>query len=333
MGTSDRALRDVLGESLAAVADADPRVLVLDGDVGNSTGTAVFEAAHPDRHIQCGIAEQNMVGMAAGLATLGFVPFVSTFSCFAVARALDSIRVLIAQPALNVKILGGYAGLLTGMTGKTHQMFDDVAIIRTLPNMVVLAPADEREARQAIAAAAGDPRPVYMQITREPAPSVFDVNYRFEIGRGVRVREGTQATVISTGVQTARVAQAADRLAARGVDVAVLHLPTIKPIDTAAILEAAHRTALLITVEEQSVLGGLGGAVAEVVAESVPVIVRRLGINDCYGQSGRNEDLLDRYRLSAERVADDVEALVRRFSAAGNGGASDRNNRFSTTAN
>jgi transketolase len=304
------ALRQVFGETMAELAAEDSRILLLDGDVGSSTGGAIFEDAHPGQYIQAGIAEQNMLAMAAGLATVGLRPFVSTFSCFAVARALDSIRVLVAQPALDVKIMGGYAGLLTGMTGKTHQMFDDIAIMRTLPHMTVVAPADETEARLAIRAVAAIAGPVYMQITREPSPVLFDAGYRFQLGRAVTVRDGADTTLISTGVQTTRVFEAAEILAERGLDAQVLHVPTIKPLDGDAIVAAARSTGQVITIEEQSVLGGLGGAVAEVLSERYPVPVRRLGIRDCFGESGPNDQLLDKYRLSAARVAEDVEALL-----------------------
>jgi transketolase len=304
------ALRQVFGQTMAELAAEDPRILVLDGDVGSSTGAAIFEEALPDRYVQAGVAEQNMVAMAAGLATVGFQPFVTTFACFAVARALDSIRVLVAQPALDVKIIGGYAGLLTGMTGKTHQMFDDIAIMRTLPHMTVVAPADEVEARQAIRAVAASPGPAYMQITREPSPVLFGADYRFRLGRAVTVRNGTDATLISTGVQTTRVAEASEILARRGLDVQVLHVPTIKPLDGDSIVAAAQSTGQVITIEEQSVIGGLGGAVAEVLSDKYPVPVRRLGIRDRFGESGPNDELLDKYRLSADRVAEDVAALV-----------------------
>jgi transketolase len=305
------ALRQVFGETMVELADQDPRIVMLDGDVGSSTGAGLFEDAHPARYVQAGIAEQNMLAMAAGLATVGYRPYVSTFSCFAVARALDSIRVLISQPRLNVKIMGGYAGLLTGMTGKTHQMFDDVAIMRTLPHMLVLAPADETEARQAIRATADLADPAYMQITREPSHVLFGADYQFRLGRAVVVHEGDDATVISTGVQTTRVYQAAEILARRGLRVQVLHVPTIKPLDGDAIVTAAGASGLVITVEEQSVIGGLGGAVAEVLSDRLPVPVKRLGIRDCFGESGPNDQLLDKYRLSAARVAEDVEELIR----------------------
>lgn len=304
------ALRHVLGETLVEVAARDPRVVVIDGDVGSSTGGAVFEAAHPGRYLQAGIGEQNMVAMAAGLATVGLVPFVTTFACFAAARALDPIRVLVAQPRLPVTIVGGYAGLLTGMTGKTHQIFNDVAIMRSLASMTVIAPGDQIEARQVIERLATSPRPAYVQVTREPSPALFDEDYRFEVGRAVRVREGRDLVLVSTGVQTTRTLEAAELLSGRGVDAAVLHCPTIKPLDEAALVDAALGAGLVVTVEEQSVLGGLGGAVAEVLADRAPVPVKRLGIQDCYGESGPNDALLEKYRLSPARVAEDVEKLL-----------------------
>jgi transketolase len=305
------ALRDIFGQTLAELASGDPRILVLDGDVGSSTGVQPFEAAHPDLFLQMGVTEQNMLGVAAGLATLGFVPFVSAFACFSVARALDSVRVLIAQPGLNVKITGAYAGLLAGMTGKTHQMFNDLAIMRSLGNMTVLAPADEIEARQMIAVVARTPGPVYMQITRDPSPVLFGPDYVFELGQAVTVRDGSDVTLVSTGVQTVRTFEAAEILAAEGIEALVLHMPTIKPIDAEMLVRAAAVTGLVITVEEHTVIGGLGGAVAEVLSEQYPVPVRRLGIRDTYGESGPNEKLLDKYRLSAGVVACDIAAIVR----------------------
>jgi transketolase len=308
--TMGAALRDVFGQTLTELARSDPRILVLDGDVGSSTGVQPFEAAHPGRFLQMGVTEQNMLGVAAGLATVGFVPFISAFACFAVARALDSVRVLIAQPRLNVKIAGGYAGLLTGMTGKTHQMFNDIAIMRSLANMTVLAPADEVEARQVIQAVAALDGPAYLQITRDPAPVLFGEDHRFELGRAVVLREGTDVTLVSTGVQTTRTYEAAEMLATAGIDASVLHMPTIKPLDIGSLVRLAAATGLIITVEEHSVIGGLGGAVAEALSERHPTPVYRLGIQDVFGESGPNTELLDKYRLSATAVAKDVTAIV-----------------------
>jgi transketolase len=304
-------MRMVFGETVAEMAREDPRIVMLDGDVGVSTRADIFETAWPQRFFQMGITEQNMLGVAAGFASVGFIPFVSTFACFAVARALDSIRILVAQPRLNVKIAGGYAGLLAGKTGKTHLMFDDVSIMRAMANMAVIAPADEIEARQAIQVAVGVESPVYLRITREAAPPLFDRSYRFDFGKGVVVRDGGDVTLVSTGVQTTRVVRAAEILSKQGIDALVLHLPTIKPLDSDAISEAARATGLVVTVEEGTVLGGLGGAVAETLAERFPVTVKRLGIQDVFGESGPDEALLEKYRLSASKVADDVLALLR----------------------
>ncbi|MCZ6740505.1 MAG: transketolase family protein, partial [Actinobacteria bacterium] len=226
-----QALRVTFGEVVSEIADGDPRIVMVDGDLGSSTRADIFEEAHGDRFFQMGIAEQNMLGVAAGMATVGLIPFVSTFACFAVARALDPVRVLVAQPNLSVKIMGGYAGLLAGMTGKTHLMFDDVSIMRAMPNMTVLAPADDIEARQALHAIVDRDGPAYMRVTRQGALRIFDEDYRFEIGRAVVVREGSDVTLISSGVQTTRVLGAAEILAGQGIDAHVLHIPTIKPID------------------------------------------------------------------------------------------------------
>lgn len=309
--TTGKALRTVFGETMVELGRQDPRILLLDGDVGSSTGGEIFETALPDQYLQMGIAEQNMLGVAAGLATTGYTPVAAAFACFVVGRALDSIRVLIAQPSLNVKMVGGYAGLLTGMTGKTHQMFNDVAIMRSLPHVRVLAPADQVEMTQALRVMVETPGPFYLQVTREPSPTLFGPDYVFRLGQAVPLRSGSDVTLVSTGVQTTRVYEAAELLSARGLEAAVLHLPTIKPLDAAGLVAAAQSTGFVVVVEEQSVLGGLGGAVAELLAERFPVTVKRLGIQDTNGGSGPNAGLLDKFRLSAHAIADDVESLVR----------------------
>lgn len=305
-----RALRAVFGEVIAEMARDDPRILVLDGDVASSSGADSFDAAMPDRFIQTGIAEQNMLGVAAGLASVGFVPIASGFACFVVGRAFDSIRVLIDQPRLNVKIAGGYTGMLTGMAGKTHQMLNDVALMRTLPNMTILAPADEREAAGALRAMIAHDGPVYIQLTREASPILFDTDPGFRIGPAVPIRSGTDITLVSTSVQTTRTLVAAEILAAAGIDAAVLHVPTIKPLDGDAIVAAARSTGRIAVVEEHTVIGGLGSAVAELLSERHPVPVKRLGIQDRYGESGPNEPLLHKYGLSAAAVAADVRAWL-----------------------
>lgn len=305
-----KSLREAFGEAVAEIGETEPRLVVLDGDLGSSTRADIFEAAHPDQFYQMGIAEQNLLGVAAGMATLGLIPYVSTFAAFSVARALDSIRVLIAQTGLNVKITGGYAGLLAGMTGKTHLMFNDVAIMRSLAGITVVSPADEVETRSAVRVVTRFDGPVYIRLSRPNTPIIFPESYEFELGKTVVIRDGGDVTVLSTGTQTARTYEAAELLARRGIDVHLVHVPTLKPLDDEAIIEAAAKTRLVVTVEEHSVIGGLGGAIAETLADKYPVRVARLGIQDVYGESGPDDALLDKYGLSATRVADAISEVV-----------------------
>jgi len=305
-----KSLREAFGEALAEIGEREPRLVVLDGDLGSSTRADIFEAAHPERFYQMGIAEQNLVGAAAGMATLGLIPYVSTFACFAVARALDSIRVLIAQTNLNVKITGGYAGLLAGMTGKTHLMFNDIAVMRSLAGVAVVSPADEFETRSALGVITDHVGPVYVRLSRPETPIVFGDSYEFVLGKAVVIRDGTDVALISTGTQTARALEASELLAQKGIKVLLLHVPTIKPLDEDAIVAAAARTGHVITVEDHSIIGGLGGAVAESLSTRYPTRVDRLGIQDIYGESGPDDALLDKYGLSTERVAAAVHELV-----------------------
>jgi transketolase len=302
-------LRDVFGAAVAELASSDERILLLDADVGNSTRADLFGQAHPDRYLPMGIAEQNMMGVAAGLAATGFVPFATTFAAFAAKRALDQIRVLIAQPRLPVKIAVGYTGLLTGMTGKTHQVVEDVTIMRAMPHMVVIDPTDEVEMRQAVRAAVEHQGPVYLRVYRERTTIVFDDAYRFELGVAPTLRLGGDVALISSGPQTGRVLAAAELLAGQGIEARVVHVPTIKPLDEGAIVAAADATDFVVTVEEHSILGGLGGAVAEVLGERRPTRVVRLGLPDVFGESGPNDALLDKYGLSPARVAEQVVAV------------------------
>jgi transketolase len=305
-----RPMREIFGETVAELANDDPRIVMLDGDVGSSTRADIFEKAHPDRYLQMGIAEQNMLGVAAGLATMGLIPFISTFVSFAVVRPLDQIRVLIAQTGLNVKITPGYAGLFTGQTGMSHIIVDDMSIMRAMPGMVTVSPADDVEAREVLRWAAAYEGPCYVRLVRDATQRLFDDTYRFTFGKAVSVREGRDVTLISTGSQTPRVVDAADLLAADGIDAHVVHVPTIKPLDVEAIVASAERTGRVITVEEHSVIGGLGGAVAETLAEHRPTRVSRVGLQDVFPQSGSNDALLEIYGLSAPRVADQVRAIL-----------------------
>lgn len=305
------AQREVFGRVVSALADHDPRIVVVDGDVASSTKADIFEKAHPDRFLEMGIAEQNMLGVAAGLATTGLIPFVSTFVAFAVVRPLDQVRVLIAQTGANVKITPSYAGLFTGSTGMSHIIVDDLAIMRDMPGMVVIAPADDVEAEGALRWAAAYDGPVYVRLVRDVTARVFEPGRPFEIGTVAVLREGSDVSLLSTGTQTPRVLQAADLLAEQGIDARVVHVPTLKPLDVDGIVAAAS-TGRVITVEEHSVLGGLGGAVAEVLSEYRPTRLDRLGFQDVYPESGTNDDLLDLYGLTPEKVAEQVAERLRR---------------------
>ena len=264
------AQRVVFGETLSTLVDEYPTILLLDGDLANSTRADIFAQRHPDRFLEMGIAEQNMVGVAAGLATLGFIPFISTFAVFAVLRDADQIRVVVTQPKLNVKIVGGYSGILTGKTGKTHQAVEDIAVMRAMPDMTVIAPADGCELRGVLRAACEYAGPMYIRLTRDPTPTLFDDDYRFDLQRAVVMREGEDVSIISTGVQTVRALEAADMLAAEGVGAYVLHVPTIKPIDEQAVVQAASRTGLVLTTEDHSVIGGFGRRGRRSIGRALP---------------------------------------------------------------
>jgi transketolase len=258
-----------------------------------------------------GIAEQNMMGVAAGMATMGMIPFISTFVSFAVVRPLDQVRVLIAQTGANVKITPGYAGLFTGQTGMSHIILDDLSIMRTMPGMACVAPADDVEAAEVLRWAAAYEGPCYVRLVRDAIPRVFGDDHVFTFGKGEVIRDGGDVTLVTCGSQTPRTFQAAEMLAAEGIDALVLHIATLKPFDTEAVVAAAERTGLVITVEEHSVLGGLGSAVAETLGEHRPTPMRRIGIQDTWVQSGPNDALLDIYGLSADRVAEQVRAIMR----------------------
>lgn len=304
------AQRVAFGETLVELADRYPDLLVLDGDLANSTRADILHAARPDRFLEMGIAEQNLIGVAAGLATLGFVPWVSSFAAFITSRDLDQIRVVVAQPNLSVKLAGGYSGILTGATGKTHQCVEDIAVFRAMPHMMVVAPCDGIEVRLAMAALMERPGPAYMRLTRDPSPVITEPDEPFVIGRARVLRTGSDVTIISTGVQTVRSLEAADLLAADGISAHVLHVPTLKPLDEDAIVEAAARTGAVVTAEDHSIIGGLGGAVAETLSERRPTIMRRVGLRDRFGESGRNDALLEKYGLTARHVADTARALL-----------------------
>jgi transketolase len=299
-----QAQRDVFGRTMVELCDADPRVVLLDGDLANSTKSDILSRERPERFFMMGIAEQNLAGVAAGMATLGLTPWIVSFAAFLATRALDQVRVVIAQPRLNVKMAAHYSGLLTGYTGKTHQVVNDIAIMRSLPNMTVVAPCDGVEVRAAMHVLNDHPGPVYLRLTRDPEPTILPEDYRFELGKGVVLREGRDIALISTGVETVRAIEAAGLLGQRGIEAYVLHLPTIKPLDEEAIVRAAEATGRVLTCEDHSVLGGLGGVVAEVLSERRPTPLRRLGVRDIDGESGPNDALLEKYGLTARHIVD-----------------------------
>jgi transketolase len=306
------AQRVAFGETLVELAGRYPDLLVLDGDLANSTRADIFNDAYPDRFLEMGIAEQNLVGVAAGMATVGFVPWVVSFAAFIASRDLDQIRIVVAQPGLNVKLVGGYSGLLTGSTGKTHQSVDDLAIFRAMPKMTVIAPVDGVEVRAAMYALMEHDGPAYLRLTRDPAPVVTPREQPFEVGKARTLRSGTDVSLIGTGAQSARLLVAAEILQKEGVEADVLHVPTLKPLDEEAIVATAARTGAVVTAEEHSIIGGLGGAVAETLSEHHPTRVSRVGLRDVFGESGPNDALLVKYGLTPEAVAAAARDLLGR---------------------
>jgi transketolase len=305
-----KAQREVWGETLVALAEHDPRVAVVDGDLANSTKADLFAAAYPERFIEVGIAEQNMVGIAFGLSTLGYRPWLSTFGVFLTHRALDPIRMLVSQTGANVKIASAYSGLLNGGAGKTHQDIEDYAIMRAMPGMTVIAPADEFELAAATRWAADHDGPVYMRVARDPVAPVFLAGDPFVPGAVHVLRDGADATLVSTGVQSSRVVDAADLLAIGGIRVRVVHVPTLKPVDGDALL-GLLQPGPVFTVEEHSVIGGLGGLLSELTTSTdAPRTIHRLGLADAWSESGPSEFLLEKYGISAHRVAQSVKIVL-----------------------
>jgi transketolase len=305
-----KALRDVFGDTLVDLGKTNSNVVVLDADLANSTKADKFAKAHPDRFFEMGIAEQNFVGVAVGMASLGFIPWLSSFTVFFTHRAIDPIRMLVAQTHANVKIGAAYAGLMTGLTGKTHQDVEDIAIMRAMPDMTVLAPADAIEGEATIRWATEHQGPVYMRLARDAAPDVFDKNYQFVPGKTIQLMEGTDVLIVSTGPQSVRCVEAADLLTKEGISTGVLHIPSIKPVNKEEIVAAAEKSKLVVTVEEHTVYGGLGGMVAEILSETSPRKVVRFGIEDRWGESAPNDYLLEQFQMSAPRLRDRIQKLV-----------------------
>lgn len=306
-----KAQRNVWGETMVDLARSDERVVVLDADLATSTQAVKVADEVPESFIMAGIAEANMVGMAAGLATVGYRPWLSTFGVFLTSRSLDQIRVSVSQTKLPVRLAASYAGVLNGSSGKTHQDLADLAVMRAMPNMTVLAPADEVEAQAMIIWAAQHDGPVYLRLARDPVEPVFGADYVFEPGAPRIVAEGTDVCLVSTGVQTSRVAAARELLAQRGISARLVHVPSLKPLDEDALVGLLEPFGHVVTVEEHSTIGGLGGLVCEVLADRPDrPLVSRIGLADSWSESAPNDFLLEKYGLSPERVADTVEGLV-----------------------
>lgn len=297
------ATRDSYGNALVELGKEHENLVVLDADLAAATKTGVFKKVFPERHIDCGIAECNMMGVAAGLATTGKVPFASSFAMFAAGRAFEQIRNSIGYPKLNVKIGATHAGISVGEDGATHQCNEDIALMRTIPGMVVINPSDDVEARAAVKAAYKHEGPVYLRFGRLAVPVINDrEDYKFELGKGVVLREGRDITLIATGLPVAETLEAAEKLAADGIDAKVINIHTIKPLDEELIVEAAKETGKVVTIEEHSVIGGLGSAVCDVLSEKAPTKVLKIGINDTYGESGPAVELVKKYGLDAESI-------------------------------
>ena len=306
------ATRDSYGNTLVELGKEHENLVVLDADLAAATKTGIFKKAFPDRHIDCGIAECNMMGIAAGLATTGKIPFASSFAMFAAGRAFEQVRNSIGYPKLNVKIGATHAGISVGEDGATHQCNEDIALMRTIPGMVVINPADDVEAKAAVRAAIEHEGPVYLRFGRLAVPVINDTpDYKFELGKGVVLREGKDVTIIATGLPVSECLAAADKLAADGIDAKVINIHTIKPLDEDLVVKAAKETGKVVTVEEHSVIGGLGSAVCDVLSEKCPTQVMKIGINDTFGESGPAVELIKKYGLDADSIYEKVKAFAK----------------------
>ena len=305
------ATREAYGKALAEFGAQYPNLVVLDADLANATKTNTFQKAFPERHIDCGIAECDMMGIAAGLSTVGKIPFASSFAMFAAGRAYEQVRNSIGYPHLNVKIGATHAGITVGEDGASHQCLEDIALMRVIPGMVVINPCDAVEARAAVQAALEYVGPVYLRFGRAAVPVINDNdNYKFEIGKGVLLREGTDVTIVATGICVPEALEAAEKLAADGISAEVINIHTIKPLDEELIIKSAKKTGKVVTAEEHSIIGGLGGAVCEVLSEKAPTPVCRIGMNDIFGESGSAGALVAKYGLDAEGIYKQIKEFV-----------------------
>ena len=307
-----KATREAYGEALAEFGAQYPDLIVLDADLANATKTNSFQKVFPDRHIDCGIAECNMMGIAAGLSTVGKIPFASTFAMFASGRAYEQVRNSIGYPHLNVKIGATHAGITVGEDGASHECLEDMALMRAIPGMVVINPSDAVEARAAVQAAIEYVGPVYLRFGRAAVPIINDrEDYHFEIGKGELLREGSDVTIVATGICVSSALEAAEKLAADGISAEVINIHTIKPLDTELIVKSAKKTGKVVTAEEHTIIGGLGGAVCEALSEKAPTPVLRIGINDVFGESGTAAQLVAKYGLDGEGIYTKVKEFVK----------------------
>ncbi len=305
------ATRESYGNMLKELAEEYPQLVVLDADLAAATKTGIFKKAYPDRHIDCGIAECNMVGIAAGLSLVGKIPFVSSFAMFAAGRAFEQVRNSVGYPQLNVKIGATHAGITVGEDGASHQCNEDLALMRTIPGMVVMCPSDDVEAKACVRAAVEHQGPVYIRFGRAAVPVINDrPDYKFEIGKGTVVREGTDVTIVATGICVDSALGAAEKLAAEGISAEVVNICTIKPLDEEIIIQSAKKTGKVVTVEEHSVIGGLGSAVCDCLCAKLPTPVKKLGMQDVFGESGSAAALVAKYGLDAEGVYKAVKEFV-----------------------
>ncbi len=304
------ATRDAYGKALVELGEKNPDILVLDADLAAATKTGAFKKAFPERFFDTGIAEGNMMGVAAGLATTGYTVFASSFAMFSAGRAFEQVRNTIAYPHLNVKIGATHAGISVGEDGASHQCCEDIALMRSIPGMVILNPADDIEARAAVLAAAEHDGPVYMRFGRLAVPRIFDENYKFEIGKAVTLKEGSDVTIIATGLMVNEAIEASKTLEAEGISVELINMHTIKPLDTEAVIKAAKKTGCIVTAEEHNVIGGLGDAVCDAVCNEYPVPVVKLGVEDTFGKSGPAVELLHIFGLDADNIVKKAKLAI-----------------------
>ncbi len=304
-----KATRQSFGEELANIGEKNNQIVVLDADLSSATKTNIFAKKFPNRFFDMGIAEQNMMGTAAGLATCGKIPFVSTFAMFAAGRAYDQIRNSICYPKLNVKICATHAGITVGEDGATHQMLEDISLMRTIPNMTVMCTSDDTQTKWAINEISKFNGPVYLRLCRLATPKIYE-NEKFEIGKGVQIGEGTDATIIATGVVVSESIEAMEELKTKGINIRVVDMHTMKPIDKEIIIKSAKETKNIITIEDHSIIGGLGSAVCEVLAENYPKKVYKMGIKDEFGKSGKAEDLLKYFKLDKDSITEFIEKII-----------------------